>query len=139
MFGFGGHEHKRGLRQCVLLLLARNPRNGAELIDDIEHWTHGRWRPSPGSVYPLLEELTGAGMIQKGSDGRYGVTARARSEQSWFRGWIATPRTPGEVLSELSGYVSYLEDVSRTAARNDWSRLSDELRSLALRLEALAK
>jgi len=139
MWGFGGHEGRRGLRQCVLILLARNPRNGAELIDDIERWTHGRWRPSPGSVYPLLEELTATQAIQKRSDGRYEVTARSRQEQSFLRGWMAAPRTASEMLTEISGYVSYLEDVSQSDPQGEWARHRDELRALAQRLEQIAK
>ena len=48
---------KRGLRNWVLIILRRGPRTGAQMMDEMEVMTRGWWRPSPGSVYPLLEEL----------------------------------------------------------------------------------
>ena len=132
-------RHKRGLRGIVLVLLARGPKNGAELIDEVERMSHGHWRPSPGSIYPLLEELLQNGAIERHPDGKYAVTARSRDEYSFLRGWMAAPRTPEDMLREISGYVSYLEDVASSDARGDWKRHRDELRALAQRLERIAQ
>ena len=41
----------------VLSILQQSPKKGAEIMDQIEIATQGWWRPSPGSVYPLLDEL----------------------------------------------------------------------------------
>ncbi len=37
---------------------------GAQIIDEIERLSMGFWRPSPGSVYPALEELEADGLIK---------------------------------------------------------------------------
>jgi DNA-binding PadR family transcriptional regulator len=139
MWGFGGLHHKRGLRGLVVFLLARGPKNGAELIEEVDRLTMGHWHPSPGSVYPLLEELVQSGAIQKRPDGRYEVSARSRDEFSFFRGWMAAPRTPEEMLNEISGYVRYLEDLATSDPKGDWKQHREELRGLAQRLEQLAK
>jgi DNA-binding PadR family transcriptional regulator len=58
--GWGGRGPKarRGdVRAALLLLLAEEPRNGYQLIQEIERRTDGFWKPSPGSVYPALQQL----------------------------------------------------------------------------------
>jgi DNA-binding PadR family transcriptional regulator len=138
MFGFGGFRKKRGLRECVMFLLARTPKNGAELMDEMERISNGWWRPSPGSVYPLLEELTKEGAVQKRPDGRYEVTAQSREEYSWMRGWMNQPRNTQDILQELSGYVSYLEETAQRGPAAEWKAHQEQLRLLAHRLQELA-
>ena len=41
----------------MLLMLAEEPLNGYQLMQAIEERSGGRWRPSPGSVYPALAQL----------------------------------------------------------------------------------
>jgi DNA-binding PadR family transcriptional regulator len=38
-------------------MLAEEPLNGYQLMQAIEERSGGRWRPSPGSVYPSLAQL----------------------------------------------------------------------------------
>jgi DNA-binding PadR family transcriptional regulator len=45
-------------------LLAEEPRNGYQLMQTIEERSDGRWRPSPGSVYPTLAQLEDEGLIR---------------------------------------------------------------------------
>ena len=45
------------LRYYVLKLLSVKPMSGAEMSEEIEKRTFGSWRPSPGSIYPLLAWL----------------------------------------------------------------------------------
>ena len=65
---------------AVVSMLSNSPKNGVELMDDMEKMTQGWWRPSPGSVYPLLEQLTNEGLIRKREDGRYELTEKASEE-----------------------------------------------------------
>ncbi len=46
------------------MLLAEEPRNGYQLMQTIEERSGGRWRPSPGSVYPTLAQLEDEGLIR---------------------------------------------------------------------------
>jgi len=45
------------IRYHVLQSLSEKPMSGSEIMDEIEKKTGGRWRPSPGSIYPLLAWL----------------------------------------------------------------------------------
>ena len=65
MFGGGRGRKRRGdVRVALLLLIAEQPRNGYQLMDAVEERSGGRWRPSPGSVYPTLAQLEDEGLIQ---------------------------------------------------------------------------
>ena len=67
--GRGHHRHGRGrarrgdVRLALLRLLAEEPRNGYQLMQEIEERSEGVWRPSPGSVYPTLAQLEDEGLI----------------------------------------------------------------------------
>ena len=56
------HRHnamvpKGFLRYHVLQSLNETPMSGSELMDQIQKHTGGTWKPSPGSIYPLLAWL----------------------------------------------------------------------------------
>lgn len=45
------------LRYHVLEALSEKAMSGSELMDEIQKHTGGNWKPSPGSIYPLLAWL----------------------------------------------------------------------------------
>ena len=53
------------LRYFVLKLLSQKPMSGAEIIEEVGKRTCGEWKPSPGSIYPLLAWLQDHGVIQE--------------------------------------------------------------------------
>jgi DNA-binding PadR family transcriptional regulator len=56
---------RRGdLRAAILLLVEEQPRNGYQLIQELEQRSEGAWRPSPGSVYPTLQLLADEGLVR---------------------------------------------------------------------------
>lgn len=61
------------LRSRVLEFLSEKPMSGAEIIREIEENTDRGWRPSPGSVYPLLSWLLDSGYTRELSDSEAGV------------------------------------------------------------------
>src|SRR5688500_2254213 len=64
-FGGRGPRARRGdVRQALLTLLAEEPRNGYQLMQEIERRSEGVWRPSPGSVYPALQQLEDEGLVR---------------------------------------------------------------------------
>jgi DNA-binding PadR family transcriptional regulator len=71
--GFGrGRKAKRGdVRAAILALLAEESRNGYQIIQEIAERSQGGWKPSPGAVYPALQQLTDEGLVQADeTDGR---------------------------------------------------------------------
>jgi DNA-binding PadR family transcriptional regulator len=72
------------IRYQVLESLSQKPMSGSEIIEEIESRTSGRWKPSPGSVYPLLAWLQDNGHIkeiipEQGGMKRYELTESGRS------------------------------------------------------------
>jgi DNA-binding PadR family transcriptional regulator len=67
-----GPKARRGdVRTAALLLLAEEPRNGYQIMQELEERTDGAWRPSAGSVYPALQLLEDEGLIRSSeADGR---------------------------------------------------------------------
>ena len=52
------------LRFLVLKMLSEKPLSGTEIIEQIETQT-GSWKPSPGSIYPLLAWLVKKGFTKE--------------------------------------------------------------------------
>lgn len=56
---------RRGdVRAAILVLLNEEPRNGYQLMQEIEERSDGNWRPSSGSIYPALSQLEDEGLVQ---------------------------------------------------------------------------
>ncbi len=67
-----GRKARRGdVRTAALILLAEEPRNGYQIMQELEERSDGLWRPSPGSVYPALQQLEDEGLVRSDEvDGR---------------------------------------------------------------------
>jgi len=131
-------HRKRGLRMMVVSLLSSSPKNGVEIMDGIEAMTRGWWRPSPGSVYPLLGMMEGEGTVRRRNDGRYELTPKANAELEVSFGTITrTPRTGADAIEEIQSLVSFVEDLAKTK-QNGLQAQKEKLRDLARRLGELA-
>ncbi|WP_081615646.1 PadR family transcriptional regulator [Nocardioides sp. Iso805N] len=66
----GGRGGRRGgrrrgdIRRLLLAGLIDGPAHGYELMRRLEERSDGRWRPSPGSVYPMLQQLEDEGLVR---------------------------------------------------------------------------
>lgn len=81
-FGRGRKARRGDIRTAALLLLAEEPRNGYQIMQEIEERSNGVWRPSPGSVYPALQQLEDEGLIRsQESEARklFGLTDAGRA------------------------------------------------------------
>jgi DNA-binding PadR family transcriptional regulator len=59
------------VRAAILGLLAEKPLNGYQVMQELSERSHGLWRPSPGSVYPALQQLEDEGLVRaEESEGR---------------------------------------------------------------------
>ncbi|GAB7003661.1 hypothetical protein JCM18899A_11320 [Nocardioides sp. AN3] len=76
LFGFTQPEQRRGprvrrgdVRSAILSVLAEAKAsgehvNGYQVIQQIADRSKGEWRPSPGSVYPTIQQLEDEGLIE---------------------------------------------------------------------------
>jgi DNA-binding PadR family transcriptional regulator len=113
--GFGpprGPRARRGdVRAALLVLLAEEPRNGYQLMQEIEQRSDGAWRPSPGSVYPALQQLEDEGLVRvETGSGRkaYALSDEGRAHVDAHRDelgapWDAVKGDMGEGAWELMG------------------------------------
>jgi len=111
--------------------------NGAEIMDAMESGSRGWWRPSPGSVYPMLEQLKAEGLVKKrDSDGKYEITPQGVEEGEWpARMHGMGPRSVDTIVAEMSSSVSYLEDL----ARNKDAKLAENTKPIRELAERLTK
>jgi DNA-binding PadR family transcriptional regulator len=71
-FGRGRKARRGDIRTAALLLLAEEPRNGYQIMQEVQERSDGVWRPSPGSVYPALQQLEDEGLIRSSEGGGTG-------------------------------------------------------------------
>ena len=63
-------------RHYILGLLKEQPMTGKEIIDKAILQSEGKWRPSPGLIYPMLGRLLEEGLISETENGRYRITTK---------------------------------------------------------------
>lgn len=77
-----GPRARRGaVRDALLVVLAERPMHGYELITELEARSSGRWRPSPGSIYPALNRMEEQGLViaeEQGDRKVFSLTAAGR-------------------------------------------------------------
>jgi len=74
-----GSSIPRGFsRYFILEVLKKNPSTWKEIIDNATTQSGGRWKPSPGLIYPLLGRLLDEGLIEETKDGKYQITKKGR-------------------------------------------------------------
>ncbi|MCU1558577.1 MAG: PadR family transcriptional regulator, partial [Microbacteriaceae bacterium] len=140
--GFGGGFGPRGprratkgdIRSVILSLLSEGPSNGYGLIKAIVEKTGGAWRPSPGSVYPTLQQLVDEELIVSNGDGRKtefeltdaGKTYVAEHADDFAKAWDATPgrsqeagaffESAGKLMGVIAQFRHAATDEQRKAA-----------------------
>ncbi|MDN3356146.1 PadR family transcriptional regulator [Actinomadura sp. DC4] len=116
LFGPGPMPHgaapkvrKGDVRAAALALLAEGPRNGYQIIQEITERSHGIWRPSPGSVYPALQQLEDEGLVRAEEEGgrrTYRLTGEGRTHvadnrEELTEPWAAVAESVSEEMVDL--------------------------------------
>ena len=101
---FGGSKARRGdVRVAILSVLADRAMNGYQVIQEIAERSGGVWKPSPGSVYPTLQQLEDEGLVRvDAQEGRrlYELTGEGRAyvdshPEEMSAPWEAMSAPPG--------------------------------------------
>lgn len=122
-----------GLRIWILHVLDEyGSVNGVEIMDAIQKHQEDlelikfdrksegnkQHRPSPGSIYPMLKKMVKEDLIDKQEDGKYELTEKGEKVISRFTGRLkyfqekeCGINSIELALTEMDGYLSYLEDV----------------------------
>ncbi len=129
--GAGRHRARRGaVRIAILTLLNERPMHGYEIITELEARTDGRWRPSPGAVYPALDKMEERGaVISSEADGkrRYELTDRGRellaeiqtddATEPWNQHSTSGRGEMRRLISELGGQIRQIARFGTTEQR----------------------
>lgn len=113
-FGRGRKARRGDIRTAALLLLAEEPRNGYQIMQEVQERSEGAWRPSPGSVYPALQQLEDEGLIRssEGGGGTGKVFELSEAGKAQVQERDADAPAPWE---QMSGNVSdQAADLART-------------------------
>jgi len=81
--GRGPRSRRGDIRIALLSALTDGPGHGYQLIQRLEERSGGRWRPSPGSVYPTLQLLEDSGFVtaaQQDDKRVFSITEAGRAE-----------------------------------------------------------
>jgi DNA-binding PadR family transcriptional regulator len=83
-FGGGRRAGRGDIRAAILALLSEESMHGYQIIRELSDRTGGAWTPSPGSVYPTLQQLEDEELVeeQKSGSGRrvYTLTDAGRAQ-----------------------------------------------------------
>ena len=66
-------------RYYILKQLQKMPHTGKEIINSAVEESDGKWKPSPGLIYPLLGRLLDEGLIEETEDGKYQITEEGKT------------------------------------------------------------
>ncbi len=138
----GGRARKGDVRSVILILLAEGPSNGYGLIKSIHTKTAGMWRPSPGSVYPTLQQLVDEGLIRSTGTGprtefeltEEGTAYVEANRETLASAWTASSETlhqHGELLAsaaKLAGVIRQVHEAGTPEQRSTAATKLDDLR-----------
>ncbi|WP_456696514.1 PadR family transcriptional regulator [Aeromicrobium sp. P5_D10] len=113
------------VRAAALLILAEGPQHGYQLIQEIAERSEGAWTPSPGSIYPVLQQLEDEGLLTfERVDGRKTATLTddGTSYVEEHREELGTPWTAAqgdprhdmhEFATSLKGFMNAWKQVAQ--------------------------
>jgi DNA-binding PadR family transcriptional regulator len=136
--GCGPRARRGDVRAAILALLAEEPRNGYQIMQELSDRTGGAWRPSPGSIYPALNQLEDEGLVSAAEvDGRkaYSLTDAGRQEvesrTEEQAPWDAVSATAVDGVHELRDVIWQLGAAAMQVAHAGNSAQLDEAKKIA--------
>jgi DNA-binding PadR family transcriptional regulator len=130
----------------VLTLLAEEPMHGYQIITELADRTHGVWRPSPGSIYPLLQQLADEELVVSNDDGGrnvFSLTDQGRTVATdetdgtpiWDR--VAGEETAVDLREAVDTVASAARQVAKTGTTEQATRAAEILTEARKRLYQL--
>ncbi|HEX3960540.1 MAG TPA: PadR family transcriptional regulator [Trebonia sp.] len=151
--GRGRGRGARGdVRAAIISLLSEEPRNGYQVIQEINERTSGLWRVSSGSVYPAISQLEDEGLIEP-TDGNgrklFALTQAGRrhaeeNAEQLARLWVADAEDARsgeflqyrELISQLAAATRQVYEVGTQAQREEAKQLLTRARQSLYKLLA---
>jgi DNA-binding PadR family transcriptional regulator len=143
------HRMRRGdIRTALLAILAEEPGHGYEVMQRLEEKSGGAWRPSPGSVYPTLQQLQDEGLVTSTErDGKrvFELTeagraeAARRTEEAGGPPWeqAAAASTFGELREGVIGLAQAARQIARAGNESQAKQAAEIVRNARKQLYGL--
>jgi DNA-binding PadR family transcriptional regulator len=145
--GRGRPGVRRGeVRTLILGALAEQPMHGYEVIQALEAKSNGMWRPSAGSIYPTLQQLSDEGLVTSEEvEGRRTYTLTDEGRKTLADSPVGTQWTDADAGSakqpdirrlamELAAAVIQVQRVGSTRAKREATRILTDARKQMYRL-----
>jgi DNA-binding PadR family transcriptional regulator len=130
-----GSSIPRGFsRRYILDLLTVTERSltGKEIIDKAIIQSQGKWRPSPGLIYPMLGRLLDEALIVESDNGRYKITQKGLD--------MATDlQSVNNIFEKQIDIMSRISNVGRFMAMDLIDRISTISSTLSSNLDKMTE
>lgn len=121
--GGRGRAPRGDVRSAVLMLLSEEPMHGYQLMQAVADKSGGRWTPSPGAIYPTLNQLEDEGFVSITKEsGRKLATLTATGHEHvearrehWTKLWSAYENSDDGV--DLRGLLTELHSATRQVGK----------------------
>jgi DNA-binding PadR family transcriptional regulator len=125
-----GPKVRRGdVRTAIIDVLhrartAEEPINGYQVIQEISELSNGEWRPSPGSVYPTIQQLQDEGLVEADDErGRRtirltdsGVAWAEENTDELASVWAPFARTEQPTDEQPSGHADIKSEIGQVVS-----------------------
>ncbi len=149
------------LKLLIARLLAKRELTGTQIMEILEERSKGKWRPSPGSIYPLLSSLEEHGLIKTvRTEGRSKIYTLSEKGHNHFKEtfkrkgdvegrtrlhravWMQMLDPSDQAIFQAHGIrmaIEHLNDVQKKLTDNQKQKLKSKLTMAHERLEELIK
>ncbi|MFD7157563.1 PadR family transcriptional regulator [Kribbella sp. NPDC059898] len=133
-----GRAPRGDVRTAVLMLLTEEPMHGYQLMQAIADRSDGRWTPSPGAIYPTINQLEDEGLVTVTAEAGRKLVTLTDAGREYVEGRNADPfaafagAAPG---ADLRGLLEELHSATRQVARSG----SEDQRTAAAKILADAR
>ena len=135
--GRGPRARRGEIRAAILALLAEQPMHGYQIMSELAERSGGVWRPSPGSIYPTLQQLTDEELVRgeerEGGRRIFELTdaGREAAEQAVAAPpWTAVGDDADASALELRDLVHQVVAAARQTLRAGESRQIDQVKDV---------
>lgn len=126
-FGGGGGPWGRGpkarrgdVRAAILAVLAEQDSNGYQIIQEIAERSGGVWKPSPGSIYPTLQQLEDEGLVQADQASGRRTFSLTEAGRDYVAEHSDETKAPWDVMNAAAGDDGGLKPLIGQAAAAMW-------------------
>ena len=120
------------------MLLAEEPMHGYQLMQAIADRSDGRWTPSPGAIYPTLNQLEDEGLVTVTAEAGRKLVTLTDAGREYVEGRETDPFAAfagAGPMADLRGLIDELASATRQVARTG----SEEQRTAAAKILAEAR